>query len=161
MDEERFTFNEGIYQLDDESIIFSKVSNTSFQLFKNKDLYAKQNSKVKLDTFEHEQHLILRHQRKNILISGCAHTGILNIQHAAEKIVGEQMDIVVSGFHLYNPVTKQKVAETEVKKIGYFMQKNQTQYYTCHCTGKTAYYILKSILGERIRYLTTGDVLEI
>lgn len=32
--------------------------------------------------------------------------------------------------------------------------------YTCHCTGLTAYGIMKQALGDRIQYLQTGEELE-
>ena len=38
--------------------------------------------------------------------------------------------------------------------------KYKTIYYTCHCTGTEPYKMLKSSMGNRINYISTGNVLE-
>lgn len=53
------------------------------------------------------------------------------------------------------------MAETreEVRKIATELQKKYptTQIYTGHCAGSEGYEILKSVLGDRIEYFTSGS----
>lgn len=50
-------------------------------------------------------------------------------------------------------------SEDEVRKPGEELNKKypSTRIYTGHCTGVKGYLILKSCLGERIEYFTSGS----
>jgi 7,8-dihydropterin-6-yl-methyl-4-(beta-D-ribofuranosyl)aminobenzene 5'-phosphate synthase len=49
----------------------------------------------------------------------------------------------------------------ELLKIGRELRKCPTMFYTCHCTGETAYRILKITMGDQIRYVHSGDEVKI
>lgn len=43
----------------------------------------------KHDEFAHEQSVVISNGDKNILIAGCAHSGIVNIMRKAEAVTGK------------------------------------------------------------------------
>ena len=51
---------------------------------------------------------------RKILLSGCAHNGILNIMEAYRTRFGEDPDVVISGFHL---MKKTDYKDEEIKEI--------------------------------------------
>ena len=52
------------------------------------------------DTFAHEQNLIIEEDGKTLLVTGCAHNGIINILEHFQEIKGRMPDYVIGGFHL-------------------------------------------------------------
>lgn len=113
------------------------------------------------DAFMHEQYLVLEEKGKTVLISGCAHNGILNIVEEYNKKYHSYPDVIISGFHMRkkNGYTEQdfevikKTAE-ELKKLGIVC-------YTGHCTGEEPYNLMKEIMGEQLNYLHCGERIEI
>lgn len=97
------------------------------------------------DSFSHELYLMIEENNKRILFSGCAHRGILNI------ISSFSPDYFIGGFHL------SKIANpNELLPYALELDKSKTIYYTCHCTGKEQYEIMKSRM-KRLQYLSTGN----
>ena len=102
------------------------------------------------DDFRHEQYLLLEEAGKRILISGCSHKGILNIMEAFRP------DILIGGFHFMKITEEEKLDAAAKKLLAY-----DTVYYTGHCTGRKQYDYLKTIMGEKLHYISTGTVLEL
>lgn len=102
------------------------------------------------DDFRHEQYLLVEEAGKRILISGCSHKGILNIMDAFHP------DILIGGFHFMKVTEEAKLAEAAKKLLEY-----DTVYYTGHCTGQKQYDYLKTVMGEKLHYISTGTVLEL
>ena len=106
------------------------------------------------DDFRHEQYLEIRENGKNILFSGCSHKGIWNIVHQF------QPDVLIGGFHFKDlplNTTGKKILDAEAERL----MKENTVYYTCHCTGLEQYRYLKAIMGDRLHYLSAGQTVEI
>ena len=60
-----------------------------------------EDEKSATDVFRHEQNLIIREEGNTVLLSGCAHNGIVNIlEHYVNKYGGLPTH-VIGGFHLY------------------------------------------------------------
>lgn len=113
------------------------------------------------DRFVHEQYLVLEERGKTVLISGCAHNGILNILNEYNKRYNSYPDVIISGFHMrkkngYTEHDFEIIKETarELKKLGILC-------YTGHCTGEEPYHLMKEIMGGRLQYLHCGDRIEI
>ena len=104
----------------------------------------------KPDDFRHEQYLLLEERGKRILISGCSHKGILNIMDAFRP------DVLVGGFHFMKMEDEAFLRSAAETLLSY-----NTVYYTGHCTGLKQYDYLKSLMGERLHYISTGAVFEI
>lgn len=105
------------------------------------------------DPFLHEQYLLIRAGKKRILISGCSHKGILNLLEWFHP------DILIGGFHFMNlPVEEGYTAALD--QAAEVLGKYDAEYYTCHCTGIPQYHYLKSRMGEKLHYLSTGETLK-
>lgn len=117
------------------------------------------------DRFEHEQLLVIKEQDGLSVFTGCAHHGVLNmIDTAIALFPNTRIKAVVGGFHLVGlPVfnglggTKQDVIALAQALQQYPIDK----FYTGHCTGRKAYELLKSVLGERLEPLSTGFNVEV
>ena len=98
------------------------------------------------DDFLHEQYLLIEEKGKRILISGCSHRGILNIMSYFKP------DVFVGGFHLFSLDSASKEIEHVSKKLSEY----NTMFYTCHCTGLEQYGALKSVMKEKLQYISCG-----
>ena len=103
------------------------------------------------EEFRHEQSLLIEENGKRILLSGCAHKGVLNLLHWFKP------DVFVGGFHFkgLSPDDPRLVTWGEA------MAKYDTLFYTGHCTGTEQFEVLKGILGGRLNALSTGAVFHI
>ena len=103
------------------------------------------------EEFRHEQSLLVEENGKRILLSGCAHKGVLNL------LEWFLPDVFVGGFHLKGLSPD----DPRLKRWGEAMAAYNTVFYTGHCTGAEQYAVLKEILGNRLNALSTGAVFEI
>ena len=103
------------------------------------------------EEFRHEQALLIEENGRRILLSGCAHKGVLNL------LEWFRPDVFVGGFHF----KQLSPADPRLRIWGEAMAKYDTIFYTGHCTGAEQYAVLKDILGDRLHALTTGAVFEI
>ena len=109
------------------------------------------------DDFIHEQNLLLREESKLILITGCAHRGILNILERAAELAGRYPDFVLGGFHLSNPTAGTCEPESFLNALaGKLLERVSGICYTGHCTGTEAFGKLQAKMGKRLRPLSTG-----
>ncbi|MCI1904265.1 MAG: MBL fold metallo-hydrolase [Enterococcaceae bacterium] len=148
-------------EIDQGIVVFSHIAADNPAPRSNKNLYEMRNGRIVPDDFSHEQYLLLREKEKNYLISGCAHKGIANIMKAADRRSVSGIDYCISGFHLYNPITRKKEPAESLENTAAALSKYSTIFYTCHCTGKYAYRYLKTQLGEQLRYLACGETIAI
>ena len=111
-------------------------------------MYVVENGRWEPETFRHEQYLLITEGQKRYLFSGCSHRG------AAHIAAGFRPDVFIGGFHL------SKVEdEPALLAAAQALAKLDTIYYTGHCTGQRQYESLKTVLGQRLRALSTGMVL--
>ena len=114
------------------------------------------------DDFRHEQCLVISQGEKIYLFSGCAHHGILNIMDRFREAYGRDPDAVFSGMHMmkrFGAYTEEEIAQIE--ETAEELAKTGTVFYTGHCTGLEAFDIMKSILGDRLCYVHSGDSLSL
>lgn len=102
------------------------------------------------EDFRHEQYLLVEEGAKKILLSGCSHKGVLNI------VKHFQPDILIGGFH-FMKIEDNAILQNAAEALLQY----PTIYYTGHCTGEKQYAYLKSIMGERLRCLSTGTVIDV
>lgn len=145
--------------IDEELWLFSGVTKRECYAKTNNALYEKTERGFAHDTFAHEQSLIVTENGRTVLFGGCAHNGIVNILNQAERLLGKQPDIAISGMHLYNPVSVFGGDNRLTRQIGQRLLEKKMRCYTCHCTGKKAYAILKRVMGEKIGYLAAGSTI--
>lgn len=109
------------------------------------------------DDFSHEQNLIIT-ENATALIMGCGHCGLINILQKART---SQPGFCIGGFHLFNPTSKKSVPTSLLDDILLELQNySETQFFTCHCTGKEAYDYL-SARQKNISYLSCGESITI
>ena len=160
LNHKQIIYTEGKTVIDEELIVFSNVDGTDNLWKSNNVLFSKSKWKIILDDFCHEQNLIISTGKENVLISGCSHKGIVNIQNRAEQIVADKMDMVVGGFHLYNPPTRKYESDEIIDSVVVSLKQKDSIYYTCHCTGPKAYKRMKAVMGDKMNYLSTGTEIE-
>ena len=147
--------------VDEELYIYTNVIGRRHWPQGNRKLKKLVNGEFLQDEFKHEQYLIIKAEGKEILMSGCAHNGILNILDRFIELKGHEPDMVISGFHMMKS-TKYTAEEIEtIKQTAYELKQYKTKYYTGHCTGETAFEIMREILGNQIEYVRSGEEIEI
>lgn len=108
------------------------------------NLYAKKNDQFVLDTFSHEQYLILEENNKRILLSGCSHRGITTILDEFKP------EIFIGGMHLSH-----WDLGDDLKTLANTLKDSGIKLYTCHCTGvdQTKY---MADAGVDVKYISCG-----
>lgn len=155
---DRIVFTEEIHVLSDNISLFSGVTGRRLWSEGNKQLKCLENGVYLQDDFDHEQSLVIREGGRSVLISGCAHNGILNILDKYQELYRELPDMVITGFHMKKnaPLTdaeKEIVKNTARELVTY----QNTCFYSGHCTGEEAFGIMKEIMGEQLQALHSGE----
>lgn len=116
--------------------------------------FCKEKGTLHPDGFRDEQALIIQTAEGLVIVSGCAHRGIINTILHAIKITGEKrVHTVIGGTHLY-PKKQPDVDKTivELRSMGI------EHIGVSHCTGMNAAMQLSSALRERFFLNNTGSV---
>ena len=146
---------------DGEIFIFSGLSGKREPPEGNRLLSERLDGKEYPDEFLHEMCLVISENGRKILISGCAHNGILNILDRYSALFGDVPDYVISGFHT---VKKDGYTDKDTDNIcntAREMALMKTVFYTGHCTGETPFEIMKGIMGDKLCAIHCGDVFEL
>ena len=174
---DRLIFTEDENRIDDKISIFNCNNNTFvYKLnpyglqrgipkievlpdFKHGDVVEPYNAGLQLvpEDFHHEQYLMIEGE-KNVLFSGCSHKGILNIMSWCSP------DILIGGFHFKSLSLEGDELSESQKVLDYaaeVLNRYNCKYYTCHCTGVPQYEYLKTLMGNKLDYLSTGKILNI
>ncbi|HIC94861.1 MAG TPA: MBL fold metallo-hydrolase [Anaerolineae bacterium] len=103
-----------------------------------------------------EQSLVLVTERGLVVITGCAHPGVVNIVAKAKEITGGEVYLVMGGFHLggASEATIEGIVE-DFRKLG--VQKVAP----CHCSGDLARSIFERAYGQNFIRVGVGSKLEI
>ena len=92
-----------------------------------------------------------------VVITGCAHAGIINTIKHAQKITGvEKLYAVIGGFHLMGADEKRIEATATALQL-----LDPTILRPGHCTGQKAVCRLQRALGDRCQPLATGDSIQL
>lgn len=91
-----------------------------------------------------------------VVISGCAHAGLVNTVHQARRVTGEhRVAGLIGGFHL-NAASENRLEETARALIDW----NVGFVMPCHCSGGAATQFMREALGARVLSPSAGDTLE-
>jgi len=150
-------FLDGDYQIDEELRIFSSIRGRKYWPEGNLLLKERVAGVFLQDEFIHEQCLDISEDGERVLLSGCAHNGILNILEAYwERFKGVPQK-VISGFHM---TKRGEYTEEEIRNIedtARELLKLNIKFYTGHCTGEAAFSLMKKIMGEQLVFVHSGD----
>jgi 7,8-dihydropterin-6-yl-methyl-4-(beta-D-ribofuranosyl)aminobenzene 5'-phosphate synthase len=90
----------------------------------------------KWDPIEDDTSIVMNLKGKGLVVlSGCAHAGIINSVNYARKVTGiDNVHTIMGGFHLSGPLFEPIIGRTteELKRS------NPDYVVPCHCTGRTA-----------------------
>ena len=70
---------------------------------------------------------------------------------------GNVPDLVVSGFHLMKKTEYSDSEIEEIKAMANELMDYPTKFVTCHCTGTAAFSVMKSIMGDGLEYVHSGE----
>lgn len=149
---------DGIYRIDDELAVFSGIGDRWPIPSANDRLLARTGKGLIRDDFSHEQCLVVTERKGSVLLSGCAHHGILNILDRFRELFHKDPDAVISGFHMnkkdgiYTGDDLCMIIDTAME-----LKKTKTAYYTGHCTGPEPFRAMKKIMGDQLSYVHCGD----
>ncbi len=101
-----------------------------------------------------EQSLIIYTEKGLIVITGCAHPGIVKIVNKAKDLVKNDVILVMGGFHLGGE------SRGEIEKIVSSFKKLGVNYVgPCHCSGDAARQLFKEEYGENFINVGVGRVI--
>jgi len=104
-----------------------------------------------LGTWIKEQSLIIKTEKSLVVITGCAHPGIVEIVKKAKELTKEDVYLVIGGFHLAGTSDQEirniveSFRDLEVKKVA-----------PCHCTGDGAIRAFEEEYGENFIKVGVG-----
>ncbi|MCM1175151.1 MAG: MBL fold metallo-hydrolase [Blautia sp.] len=146
---------EGDKVIDEELSVFTGITGRRYWPQSNLTLSEMVEGKRIQDEFRHEQCLVIRGE-KNLLLSGCAHNGILNILDGYQERYGGQPDIVVSGFHMMKKTDYTEQEAEIIRRTAQELAKKDILFYTGHCTGRKAIGLMQPIMKEKLIPLHCG-----
>lgn len=153
----RFVTVEGVTSLGEGLTLFGDVKDLTGATVASASLKEQlPDGTLQPDAFQHEHNLLVQEGGRTILVAGCAHCGIVNILNRAESMVGQHMDAMVGGFHLFQLTADDPDSDALIDQVGQALQSRPTQYYTGHCTGDYAYGRLAQQLGAQLHRISGG-----
>jgi 7,8-dihydropterin-6-yl-methyl-4-(beta-D-ribofuranosyl)aminobenzene 5'-phosphate synthase len=121
------------------------------------NLHVKREGTFEPDPVRDDMALVIKTDHGLAIVTGCAHRGIVNTLHHAQKLTRvETIDTVVGGTHLIRATQEQiELTIAELKKFGV------RRLGACHCTGFSATVMLAQEFGEVFSLNNAGTRLEI
>ncbi|ASJ01172.1 MBL fold metallo-hydrolase [Thermococcus gorgonarius] len=117
--------------------------------------YLVENGEYIKDPVKDDMALLVDLGEEIAVITGCGHSGIINIAEHAVRLTGKPIKALIGGFHLRGAKPEMlKEAVVKLKTLGV------KKLYAGHCTGIEEYAYLKTGFGE-VEPLYVGKVVEI
>ncbi len=155
---EQVCFVDGDFDIDGTVLVFSDVSGKRLLPRGNTVLRCKCGDGFPIDSFDHEQYAVICEGGRRVLISGCAHRGIVNILEAFRDRFGGVPTEVISGFHTV--MTEYGDEDNAIiDATAKYLAALPTRFYSGHCTGEHALSRMKAIMGDKLTVLHSGDVI--
>jgi len=89
-----------------------------------------------------EQSLIIKTGKGLIVVTGCAHPGVVNVIKKAMDLTGDKVYLILGGFHLagYYPARIENIIDS-------FLKLGVKKVCPCHCTGEKALALFEERYG--------------
>lgn len=101
-----------------------------------------------------EQSLVIRTDKGLVIITGCAHPGIVKIVSTAEELLKDDILLVMGGFHL------EWATAGKIEKIVRTFRKLGVRYAgPCHCSGDKARGLFEKHFGKNYIDIGAGKVI--
>lgn len=109
------------------------------------------------DLVEDDLALVVREEEGIVVVTGCAHSGLVNtVKFSLEKSGSDKVKAVLGGMHLM-AASEERVERTAeaLKELGV------GSLYPGHCTGLGTAFKLARILGEVVKPVFVGEAIEV
>jgi 7,8-dihydropterin-6-yl-methyl-4-(beta-D-ribofuranosyl)aminobenzene 5'-phosphate synthase len=109
-----------------------------------------------MGTWIKEQALMLRTEKGLVIITGCAHPGVVDMIKRAKEVTKESIYLVIGGFHLGGASDADLMQiinafrELGVKKVG-----------PCHCSGNRCRELFEEEYGDDFVEVGVGKIIEV
>jgi len=102
-----------------------------------------------------EQGLIVETSEGIVVITGCAHPGVVKMVRRAKEVVEDEVALVIGGFHLGES------SQSQIRRIiAYFRELGVKQVCPVHCTGERAIAMFADDYGDDYVEGGVGRVIE-
>jgi len=156
-EKERLVYITSYTRIDDELSIVTKVPFQQ-QIITDHALLTVEDGRYVRDEFHHEIYLVIKENDHVVLYSGCSHKGIEHIIDTIERDQKTRFTHVIGGYHFSHYDPKSAVETEYLKNLGTkWNNRDNTLFYSCHCTGDQAFNQLKIQLPKKLKRLKTGD----
>jgi len=110
------------------------------------NFWVEDGEKLAADKIIDDMSMVINHPEGLIIISGCAHAGIINtISYARQKTGQNKILAFIGGTHLIN-ASEERIAKT----VAALKELDVQKIIPCHCTGFNALLKLRNELGDRV-----------
>jgi 7,8-dihydropterin-6-yl-methyl-4-(beta-D-ribofuranosyl)aminobenzene 5'-phosphate synthase len=104
----------------------------------------------------HEQAILIETAKGLVVITGCAHPGVVRMVEGAKEVLDKDVYLVMGGFHLGG------ASEYQVNQIIEDLIDLDVQHIApCHCTGDNSINIFKRGFGDQFIKVGAGAVIEV
>lgn len=103
-----------------------------------------------------EQALVIQTEQGLVVVTGCAHPGVVSMVEQAQRMFSEPVRLVLGGFHLSSKT------EADIRAIVKdFRRLGVEQVAPCHCTGERALAMFAAEYGQDFIQIGVGSVIEL
>ena len=102
-----------------------------------------------------EQAILITTDRGVIVVTGCAHPGVVEMVARAKELTGKEILLVIGGFHLLRHTEKgvqDVISKLDALGVRYIAP--------CHCTGEHARELFKDAFGSKYVRAHVGSVID-
>jgi len=105
----------------------------------------------------HEQAAVIQSPSGRVIITGCAHPGIVNmVRETCEHLRTGQIHLILGGFHL------RSASRRRIKRIIAQLEELGVQRAApCHCSGENARTLFREFYGEKYIQTGVGSIIQI
>jgi len=137
----------------DEKIVFSgEVPKVNQWELEETKYFREVNEQLEKDPFTDDVSLFVPTNKGLVVLTGCAHSGIINIiQYGLEITHSDHLRGIIGGMHLKN--ASQKRIE---KTVSILKELNPEFITVSHCTGLEAGVVFKSVLKDKVIFTSVG-----
>ena len=154
-DGDRFVFCEGVTEIAPGITLFGGKCGSPLDTPGAKGMKTEGEKGLVPDDFRHEQYLLIKEDGRKFLFSGCSHRG------ASEIATYFSPDVFIGGFHFSKTDPETAEGKAFFRREAEALLGACGKYYTCHCTGKTQFEVLKKYMGGRLVCISSGETIEI
>jgi len=132
-----FNFQKGFYQVAEGLWLTGEVPRLNKEEIIPDESFEEVNGKLQKDILLDDNSLVIDTDKGLVVITGCGHSGIINILNYVKKTLNKNIYAVIGGMHLEGVDRKHfQFVEDELTRI--FKQAHTQIFAPNHCTGKRA-----------------------